>query len=278
VSRRGRVSGPSRYGAMFAALASRGEGAVVPFTVLGDPDAETSLAVLRTLVAAGADAVELGVPFSDPIADGPVIQAGVGRALGAGATVASCWRVVSRLRSECADLPIGVLTYANLVVRAGVGGFYAAAAEAGADSVLVADVPLEEAQPFRAAAEDAGIAFVAMVPHDATPAVVEAVARGSRGYTYVVSRPGVTGADAPPRHDARGLLARLRAAGAAPPLLGFGIGSASQVREALAAGAAGVFCGSAIVERVGRLRNDNPRALEDLGALMRRLKGASRTA
>lgn len=271
------MTGAARYGAMFAALARRREGAVVPFAVLGDPDAATSLAVLRTLVAAGADAVELGVPFSDPIADGPVIQAGVSRALAAGATAAACWQTVRTLRAERADLPIGVLTYANLVVRAGVGGFYAAAAEAGADSVLVADVPLEEAQPFRTAAADAGIAFVAMVPHDATPAVLEAAARESRGYTYVVSRPGVTGADAPPRPDVRALLARLHALGAPPPLLGFGIGSASQVREALAAGADGVFCGSAIVERVGRLRHDAAPGLDDLGRFMRELKAASRS-
>jgi tryptophan synthase alpha chain len=272
------MSGGDRYGAMFAALARRREGTLVPFAVLGDPDRATSLALLRALVDAGADALELGVPFSDPIADGPVIQAAVDRALAAGTNPAECWALIAELRSSYPALPIGVLTYANLVERAGLGRFYAQAGAAGADSVLVADVPMDEAGPFREAADAAGVAFVAMAPPNAPSRVLDAVARATQGYTYVVSRPGVTGAEASLRRGAGAIIAALRERGAAPPLLGFGIAEPRHVREALAMGAAGVICGSAVVARAAALRDDPPRALATIAVFVRELKAASRAA
>ncbi len=267
-----------RYDAMFGALARGHEGALVPFAVLGDPDLPASLAVLEALAAGGADAVEVGLPFSDPIADGPAIQAAASRALAAGARSAGCWEVVRRFRAAHPDLPVGILCYANLVVHAGIGRFYADAARAGADSVRVADVPMDEAAPFRAAAAAAGIAFVAMVPPSATPRVVEAAARAAQGYTYVVSRPGVTGADAAPRHDAARLIGRLRELGSPPPLLGFGIAEPRHVREALAMGAAGAITGSAVVERVARLHGHDAAALADLSAFIGVMKAATARA
>jgi tryptophan synthase alpha chain len=270
------MSTAGRYAAMFAALAPRREGAFVPFLVLGDPDLATSLAALESLVAGGADAVEVGIPFSDPIADGPVIQAAATRALAAGARPEGCWEIVRTLRVAHPALPIGVLCYANLVVRAGAARFYAAAAAAGADSILLADVPMDEAAPFRAAAAAAGIAFVATVPPSATPRVVEAVARGAQGYSYVVSRPGVTGADSAPRHEAAALIARLRSLGAPPPLLGFGIATPDHVREAMTMGAAGAITGSAVVERIVRLRADRSAGLAGLTAFVTAMKAATR--
>ncbi len=271
------MSGAGRYAAMFAALARRGEGAVVPFAVLGDPDMETSHAVLEALVAGGADALEVGLPFSDPIADGPAIQAADTRALKAGARTAACWELVRALRSAHPALPIGVLCYANLAVRAGLPRFYRDAAAAGADSVLVADAPMDEAEPFRAAAREAGVAFVAMVPPSATPRVVAAVARHAEGYTYVVSRPGVTGTDAAPRQGAAELVRALKRLAAAPPLVGFGVSTPAHVREALATGAAGAITGSAVVERVAHLR-PGARDATVLTAFIREMKAASRPA
>jgi tryptophan synthase alpha chain len=272
------VSGADRYAAMFAALAARREGALVPFAVLGDPDRASSLALLRALADAGADALEVGVPFSDPIADGPVIQAAADRALAAGTGTPQCWELIAALRASHPALPVGVLTYANLVVRSGVRRFYAEAATAGADSVLVADVPMDEAEPFRAAAGAAGVAFVAMAPPNAPPRVLDAVARAAAGYTYVVSRPGVTGAEASLEHGAAAIIAALRERGAAPPLLGFGIAEPRHVREALAMGAAGAISGSAVVARAAALRADRARTLSGITAFVRSLKVASRAA
>lgn len=233
----------ARYERMFASRRC----AVIPFLMLGDPDAETCIARVDALVAAGADALELGIPFSDPVADGPVIVAAANRALVAGTTPAQAFALLVRIRARHPDIPVGVLVYANLVFGRGVAAFYAAAAKAGVDSVLVADVPLRESAPFRAAARAHGIAQVMILPPDANDATVAAIAQAGAGYTYVLGRAGVTGADRAAVMPARARLAQLVAAGAPPPVIGFGISKAEHVRAARAAGAAGVIVGSALV-------------------------------
>jgi tryptophan synthase alpha chain len=240
---------------MFQALTPRSEGALVPFVMLGDPDPAASLAIIEALTAGGADALELGIPFSDPIADGPVIQRAAVRALAAGMTPGRSLELVYQVRARHPELPIGLLTYANPIMSRGLDAFYQAAAVYGADSVLVADVPMAEAEPFRRAARAAGVAPVFILPQDASDATVAQVARSSEGYTYVLGRAGVTGHESRGRPDAR-VFAALRAAGGAPGLVGFGIGAADQVREVIAAGGAGVIVGSAVVELVERYRGD----------------------
>lgn len=244
----------SRYGAMFEHLAAIGEGAFIPFTVLGDPDPDGSLDVIDWLVESGADALELGVPFSDPVADGPIIQAASARALATGTTPRVCLDLVHDARHVYPEIPIGLLTYANPVLAHGMDSFYADAATAGVDSVLIADVPVVEAAPFADAANRHGVAPVLIAPVDADDRTLQAVAALSKGYTYVLGRAGVTGdADrASLAHEA--LLGRLRELGAPPPVVGFGIGSPEQVQQALGAGAAGVIAGTAIVRRIGDRR------------------------
>jgi len=236
----------SRYERMFEGLAGRGEGAFGGFLMLGDPDFETSAALLDSLVDGGCDMIEVGIPFSDPVADGPVIQAAAVRAIAAGATPARCFELLAAFRARQPDVPVGILTYANLVVARGREAFYAAAAAAGVDSVLVADVPVAEAAPFLAAAAGQGVDPVLIAAPNTPDSTLERIARAGRGYTYCVARAGVTGADSEVRFDSA-LLGRLRALGAAPPVLGFGISRPEHVRKALDAGAAGAISGSAIV-------------------------------
>jgi tryptophan synthase alpha chain len=131
----------SRYAAMFERLRARGEGAFGAFVMLGDPDPRASARVLDALVKGGADMIEVGIPFSDPIADGPVIQAAAGRALASGVRTAQCFDLIAAFRRRHPDVPVGILTYANLVLARGRRAFLAGAAEAGADSLLVADLP-----------------------------------------------------------------------------------------------------------------------------------------
>ena len=240
----------SRYDSMFEVLAERGEGAFIPFTVLGDPDPDGSLDVIGWLVESGADALELGVPFSDPVADGPVIQAASSRALAAGTTPRVCLDLVDQVRRTNPDIPIGLLMYANPVLAHGMDAFYADAAEAGVDSVLIADVPVAEVAPFAEAANRHGVEPVLIAPIDAADRTLREVVAWGKGYTYVLGRAGVTGDAnrASLAHDA--LLGRLHALGAPPPVVGFGIGSPDQVRQALRAGAAGVIAGTAIVRRI----------------------------
>jgi tryptophan synthase alpha chain len=240
---------------MFDHLAALGEGAFIPFTVLGDPDPDGSLDVIDWLVKSGADALELGVPFSDPVADGPVIQAASTRALAAGTTPRVCLDLVHDARQVYPEIPIGLLTYANPVLAHGMEGFFADAAAAGVDSVLIADVPVAEVAPFADAANRHGVDPVLIAPVDADNRTLEAVATRSKGYTYVLGRAGVTGDSdrASLAHDA--LLGRLHELGAAPPVVGFGIGLPEQVQQALRAGAAGVIAGTAIVRRIGDRRD-----------------------
>jgi tryptophan synthase alpha chain len=264
----------SRYAAMFERLRGRGEGAFGAFVMLGDPDLAASAAILDALVEGGADMLEVGIPFSDPVADGPVIQAAAVRALGGGTRPSDCFALLADFRVRHPDVPVGILTYANLVVAQGRDNayrFYRMAAEAGVDSVLVADVPMFEAAPFLASARAAGVAPVLIAAPNTPPDTLAAIAREGEGYTYCVARAGVTGADEQVRFD-DALLKALTNLGAPPPVLGFGISRPDHVRTALAAGAAGVISGSAIV----RLIADNPRPAEAVRAFTAGMKAATR--
>lgn len=265
----------TRYQRMFERLDREDAGAFVPFTVLGDPDPETSLAFVRQLAASGADALELGLPFSDPVADGPVVQAAATRALEAGVTQEECWTIVEKIREEFPELPIGLLVYANLVMHQEVDRFYARAGDAGADSVLVADVPMMEAGPLSDSARRHGVAPVFIAPPNASERILVQIAKQSEGYVYVVSRAGVTGADGSLRVDAEALIERLIALGSAPPLLGFGISTPAQVRTARAMGARGAISGSAVVGYIERHHDSPMEMLAAVGRFVEQMKAAT---
>jgi len=240
----------SRYKTMFERLAARGEGAFGAFLMLGDPDLETSARLLDALVEGGADMIEVGIPFSDPVADGPVIQEAAVRALKAGTRVDDCFRLLREFRQRYSDVPVGILTYANLLTARGRDRFCAGAAEAGVDSILVADVPSLEAEPFAQSAQEAGLDLILIAAPNTPGQTLTKIARLCSGYTYCVARAGVTGVrdDLALEHDI--LLSQLKALKAPPVVLGFGISTPEHVRQALQSGAAGVISGSAIVKLV----------------------------
>jgi tryptophan synthase alpha chain len=258
----------SRYAAMFDRL--DGEGAFGAFLMLGDPDLETSAALLDTVVEGGADMIEVGIPFSDPVADGPVIQAAAQRALASGVRVSDCLDLIAGFRARHPQVPVGILTYANIVVAR--TGFMRDAAEAGADSLLIADVPALEAERFARDMEQAGIEPVLIAAANTPDAMLQRIAKLSKAYTYCVSRVGITGTHAGGEFDA-GLIQRVDAAGAPPPVFGFGISKPEHVRAALNAGAKGVICGSAIVDLVSR-RGDVAGFVHSLKAVTRNDSGA----
>ena len=259
----------SRYAVMFDGLSERGEGAFGAFVMLGDPDIAATSGLLDALVDGGADMIEVGIPFSDPIADGPVIQAAADRALKAGTRVDGCFRILSQFRHRHADVPLGILTYANLLAARGRDRFLADAAASGVDSLLIADVPSLEAEPYVLASRSAGIELVLIAAPNTSGQALTRVARLGSAYTYCVARAGVTGVSQRLSLEHEQLFANLRQLGAPPPVLGFGISTPDQVRQALASGAAGVICGSAIV----RLAEQGPGAIASFVADM---KGATR--
>ena len=252
----------SRYSDMFDGL--DGEGAFGAFLMLGDPDLKASAGLLRAMVEGGADMIEVGIPFSDPVADGPTIQAAAQRALSAGVRVDDCFQLIADFRAQHSRVPIGILTYANIVVAR--SGFMRDAAQAGTDSLLVADLPALEAGPMVRNMEQAGIEPVLIAAANTPDSTLRQIAGLSRAYTYCVSRPGITGTHAGGEFDP-GLVGRLKEMAAPPPIFGFGISKPEHVRAALSTGASGVICGSAIVDSAARG--------QDVTELVRSLKAAS---
>ena len=261
----------SRYDAMFRRLGN--QGAFGAFVMLGDPDLECSGRSLDALVEGGADMIEVGIPFSDPIADGPTIQAAADRALAAGATPAACFEILRAFRTRHPDVPVGVLTYANLVLARGRDAFYRACAEAGVDSVLVADAPVMEAEPFVRSARAHNVAPVLIAAPNTPPETLKRIAELGQGYTYCVARAGVTGVETEMQLNHSELLRVLGEYGAPPPVLGFGISRPEHVEAALAAGAKGVISGSAIVKIVEQQGDCLPR----LRAFVGEMKAACRS-
>lgn len=260
-----------RYEAMFERLDAKGEGAFVPFIMLSDPTAEDAVEIISAVVEAGADAVELGVPFSDPVADGPAIQGAHVRALDGGATVDGALAQVATLRERFPELPIGMLIYTNVAYVRGLDSFYKDFHDAGADSILLPDVPVRESQPFSAAAEANGIDPIYIAPAKASAQTLEGVAANSRGYIYAISRDGVTGADKEAAVEGLSeVVENVRRFGGAPVLLGFGISRPEHVANAIAAGAAGAITGSAITNIIAKhVEHEHPNAgrVTDMGAL-----------
>ncbi|HGY5181057.1 tryptophan synthase subunit alpha [Citrobacter braakii] len=265
-----------RYENLFAQLKDRKEGAFVPFVTLGDPSVEQSLKIIDTLIEAGADALELGIPFSDPLADGPTIQEATLRAFAAGVTPSQCFEMLALIRQKHPTIPIGLLMYANLVFSKGIDEFYAQCEKVGVDSVLVADVPIEESAPFRAAALRHNIAPIFICPPNADEELLRQIASHGRGYTYLLSRAGVTGAEnraALPLHH---LVEKLKAYDAPPSLQGFGISAPEQVTGAIDAGAAGAISGSAIVKIIEKNVAIPEQMLAELKAFVSAMKAATR--
>lgn len=239
----------SRFEALVDRCRAEDRGVFVPFLVIGDPDPETSLILARDLVEAGADALELGLPFSDPPADGPVVQQADRRALAAGMTTSKALDWVADLRDHT-DVPVSFLVYFNLVLQFGVDAFYARCAEVGVDAVLVADLPPEHAADVVRAAREAGVSTVFLASELSTPERLERIAEVCRGYVYALARVGVTGARSDVLPTLGPALDRMRAALPLPLLVGFGISTPEHARAAMKAGADGFIVGSALVRHI----------------------------
>ena len=250
-----------RYAQLFDRLAAANQGAFVPFVTIGDPNREQSLEVIKTLIEAGADALELGIPFSDPVADGVVIQDASIRALESGTTPQVCFEIIKEIRTQHPQVPIGLLLYVNLIYRNGIDNFYEQCQEAGVDSILIADVPLHESAPYRAAANKYGLQQIFIAPPNGEDEILQQVAEYGQGYTYLLSRAGVTGADAKAGMPVEHMLSTLNKHDAPPSLLGFGISQPEQVADAIKSGAAGAISGSAVVKVIER-NLDNPEKMK----------------
>ncbi len=234
----------SRLQRLFAGVRERGRPALMPFLEAGEPDFAVLERLVPALVEAGADAVELGVPFSDPVADGPVLQRAAQRALARGVRLADVLAFVARLRGQV-DVPVALLSYANPLLRYGWERFCRDAAQAGVDAVIPADVPADEAGPLLSAARAVGLDTVFLVAPTSTDHRIRLAASCSTGFVYCVSLTGTTGPREEVGHEARALLRRVRELAEVPAVLGFGIASPDHAAS-VADLAHGVIVGSAL--------------------------------
>lgn len=264
-----------RYGQTFAALKEQNQGAFVPFVTIGDPNKALSIDIIKSLIDGGADALELGIPYSDPIADGPVIQAANIRALDEHINTQDCFDIIKQVRDYNADIPIGLLLYSNLVFKRGIEAFYKDAQAAGVDSILVADVPLHESKVFRKAAKDNGIDPIFIATPNASDDTLRECASYGRGYTYLLSRAGVTGTETKAQMPASSVVTKLKEYHSAPALLGFGISTPDDVKAALDAGAAGAISGSAVVKIIEANLTNSEKMLSELKAFVATMKAAT---
>ena len=236
----------TRIDRRFAALKQDGRAALVTFLTAGDPDPETSLAILRALPAAGADVIELGMPFTDPMADGPAIQAAGLRALKAGQRVGDTLKLVREFRKGDDETPTVLMGYYNPIYVYGVDKFLSDAKSAGVDGLIVVDLPPEEDDELCLPALKAGLSFIRLATPTTDDRRLPAVLANTSGFVYYVSITGITGAATPDPSQVNAAVARIKRHTRLPVAVGFGVRTAEHAR-AIAAGADGVVVGSALV-------------------------------
>jgi len=261
------------YKQVFSELKEQNKAALIPFLVIGDPDFDTSLAIVKSAVDAGADVLELGIPFSDPIADGPTIQKADIRAVNSGMTVTRAMDFIRQVK-EYKDIPIGLLMYYNLIYQYGTEKFFAAFHKAGVNSVLVADLSIDDADEIAVPASAAGLDTVFMVTPNTNPERMKLIASRTTGFIYTVSVLGVTGSRAELSDTVEGLIGRLKQLTSVPVCVGFGVSKPEHAATIARAGADGVIIGSRIVSVIEDNLGDRDKTLGEIRSFITEVKAA----
>ncbi len=245
--------GTARIAERFALLKVRGEGALIAYLMAGDPEPKRTLEYLLAAVEGGADLIELGVPFSDPVADGPTIQAAGGRALATETTPERVLEIANELRRE-SEIPIALMSYYNPIFQLGEAELIATSAAAGVDGLIVPDLPLEEAGPLLEAARAHDMALILLVTPESGDGRIEEIAQKCSGFLYLVARYGTTGAKEELTEETRLLIGRARSLipEGLPLAVGFGLARPEHIRAVIQAGADGAVVGSRIVAEIAK--------------------------
>ena len=261
------------YKQVFAELKQAGRPALIPFFVIGDPDFDTSLDVVKAAIDAGADVLELGIAFSDPIADGPTIQKADIRAAKAGMNMAKALEFIRRVKAH-KDVPIGLLMYYNLIYQYGVERFFADFHEAGVNSVLVADLSIDDADEISGPAEAAGLDTVFMITPVTAPERMKLIASKTTGFIYTVSVLGVTGSRDQLSDTVEDLVGRIKKLTEVPVCVGFGISRPEHAAAVAAAGADGVIIGSKVVGLIEANMDNKQKMLAEISTFLSEVKSA----
>jgi len=259
------------YKQVFSELAEAKRAALIPFFVIGDPDFDTSVRIVKTAIDAGADILELGIPFSDPIADGPTIQKADIRARSTGMNVAKALEFIAGVK-DYKDIPIGLLMYYNLVYQYGTERFFRDFHQAGVNSVLIADLSIDDADEITTPAASAGVDTVFMVTPNTEAERMKLIASKTTGFIYMVSLLGVTGSRERLSDTVEGLVGKLKKLTNVPVCVGFGISKAEHAAAVASSGADGVIIGSKIVELIEKNLGDREKCLAEISAFLREVK------
>ena len=271
----------SRIASRFTALRAERRGALIPFLEAWDPDRATSMEILRGMPGAGADLIEIGMPFTDPMADGPIVQAAAKRALAAGATVAGTLGMVREFRDDDNETPVVLMGYLNPVLSYGVERFCADAATSGVDGLIIVDLPTEEADLLLPHAHAHDIDFIRLIAPTTDDARLPKVLDGSSGFIYYVSITGITGTRTASAQELAAAIPRIRAVSDLPIAIGFGVRTPNQAAEAVRAGDGAVVASalidtlSACIDAHGRAAPDTARrVLDQVRALAKGVRNA----
>ena len=261
------------YKQVFSELKKQKKTALIPFFVIGDPDFDTSLAVVKAALDAGADVLELGIPFSDPIADGPTIQKADIRAARSGMTVTKALDFIRKTK-EYKDVPIGLLMYYNLVYQYGTEKFFRDFHHAGVNSVLIADLSIDDADEIMGPVRSAGLDTVFMVTPNTQPERMKLIAARTTGFIYTVSVLGVTGSRDDLSDTVAGLVGKLKSLTAVPVCVGFGISKPEHAAMVARAGADGVIIGSKVVGLIESNLGDRESMIAQISAFLAKVRAA----
>ena len=263
------------YSEMFNRVKSKSEGAFIPFIVAGDPDFETSLEIVKSYVENGADALEIGFAFSDPVADGPTVQEADIRALKSGMTTKKGFEFIKKIR-DFTSIPIGLLVYYNLIYKMGIDEFYRTAAESGVNAILAADLPPEEANAAVVASEKYGVEQIFMVAQTTSNQRLQKISEMCNGFLYVVAIMGVTGARKDLEISTVELVERVKSHSNLPIVVGFGISKPEHVKNVINSGADGAIVASALLDMVTDNLHNKKMMVDKISAFCLELKAATK--
>ncbi|WP_042708134.1 tryptophan synthase subunit alpha [Methanobrevibacter wolinii] len=263
------------YKQTFEEAESKNEGIFIPFLVVGDPDYETSIEIAKTMVDNGADALEIGFPFSDPVADGKTVQNADIRSFKSGTTIEKCFKFLEELR-EYTDKPFGLLLYYNIIYKYGIDAFYERLSKLGVNAVLVADLPPEESEYVRKASKEYGVEEIFIAAPSTTTERLKLIADYASGFIYTVSVMGITGARDKVEHNTTDMIKRMRKHTDMPLCVGFGISKPEHVKEVINSGANGAIVGSAIINIIADNLDNKEKMLNDIKEYVSSMKLATK--
>ena len=263
------------YDKMFKKLKSNDEGAFIPFVVAGDPDYDTSLEIVKRLVDCGVDALEIGFPFSDPVADGASVQEADIRAFNSGMTIEKCFKFLEDVR-KFTSIPIGLLLYYNIIYKHGIDAFYKKLSDLNINAVLIADLPPEEAEDCIEASKKYGVEEIFIVSQTTSNERLDKITKIVGGFIYIASVMGTTGVRKEVEKDTKELIKRIRLQTDIPLCVGFGISEEKHVKEVLKAGSDGAIVGSAIINIIKENLDNKDRLYDKITKYAIKMKDATR--